>query len=59
MSNGLDIGRGETGNPRKDPYMSQSQLPGVNNLSKSDKFNPSIIQSIKVKYLIAKGKVVK
>ena len=37
------------------PYM--SRLPGVNNLSKSDKFNPSIIQSIKVKYLIAKGKV--
>ena len=47
MSNGLDIGRGETGNPRKDPYMSQSQLPGVNNLSKGEKklivrsFNPS------------------
>ena len=37
------------------PYM--SRLPGVNNLSKSDKFNPSIIHSIKVKYLIAKGKV--
>ena len=54
MSNGLDIVRGKFRWPIG-PYM--SRLPGVNNLSKSDKFNPSIIQSIKVKYLIAKGKV--